>query len=138
MVEYWGISRLFCSQIQKKSMSHRRLCSRFNLLYTLMSASSLTHFWPVFPLYTLRKYQKTKGFLVYLGSIKPKHWPWVKAIIKYFEVIKRTSKMIRVIFLLSLLCLKMPTSHLVTQKLSFNVELMSFLTVKIWFRIWYR
>ena len=96
--KWWniGVSQgYFVAKYKKKSMGHRRLCSRFRLLYTLMSASSLTHFWPVFPLYTPWKYQKTFG-------IKRKHWPWVKAFIKYFEVIKRT-KMIRVIFLLSLM-----------------------------------
>ena len=45
--------------------------------YQLRSYANLelTHFWPMFPFYTLWKYQKTKGFQVFSGAIKWEHWP---------------------------------------------------------------
>ena len=35
----------------------------------------LTHFLPMYPIYTPWKHQKTKGFLVFWGDIKWEHWP---------------------------------------------------------------
>ena len=34
-----------------------------------------SHFWPMFPLYTPFKHQKTKDFVVFPGGIKWEHWP---------------------------------------------------------------
>ena len=35
----------------------------------------LTHFWPMSPLYTPWKHQKTKAFLVFSGDMKWENWP---------------------------------------------------------------
>ena len=35
----------------------------------------LTNFWSMFPFYTARKHQKSKGFLVFSGGIKWEYWP---------------------------------------------------------------
>ena len=43
-------------------------CNRFH------GSFQLTHFWPMFPFYTSWKLQKTKGFLVFSGGIKRRHW----------------------------------------------------------------
>ena len=44
----------------------------------LLSSEQLTHFWPMFPFYTILyswKHQKTFDFLVFSGGIKWEHWP---------------------------------------------------------------
>ena len=56
--------------IKESDLNFMRVKKTCCISVSVDAQNSLTHFWSMLPLYNPSKHQKTKGFLVFPGSVK--------------------------------------------------------------------